>query len=166
MITLRITARSSQTSEVETLWPDDAAILHAPAALSVPRGASPGVGAAVIGRRTQASPRGAIGEPSDDLAFQEIIRQGPGCTRQPAINKCLVKCFRRDLPQLNENSGVTVEVRDCEEASPALGQDSLLLAEILDMNGEDRSVRRNRVAESLQVSLAEGSFPRECLAGH
>jgi hypothetical protein len=77
-----------------------------------------------------------------------------------------VKRSLRDLPQLDEDSGVPVEVRDGEESSAALGQDRLLLAEILDANGENRPVRRNCVAKPLQVSLAEGSFLRECLAGH
>ena len=57
-------------------------------------------------------------------------------------------------------------MRDCEESPAALGQHSFLLAEILDTNCEDRSIRRDGVAVSLQVGLAEWSFPRECLAGN
>jgi hypothetical protein len=44
-------------------------------------------------------------------------------------------------------------------------RNGLLLAQILDADGEDRPVRRGRIPEPLDVRLAERSLPREGLPG-
>src|ERR1017187_1903717 len=55
-------------------------------------------------------------------------------------------------------------MRNWEEGFRMRREQSLLLAEILDPDGQDRTIRRGLVAEALQVRLAERPFPRERLA--
>jgi len=56
-------------------------------------------------------------------------------------------------------------VRNREERLGARGENRLLLAEVLDPDGEDRPVGRRGIPEALDVRLAERSLPREGLPG-
>ena len=60
---------------------------------------------------------------------------------------------------------VAVEVRDREEGLRLGREHRLLLGQVLDADREDRTGRRGRIAEPLDVCLGERPLPREGLAG-
>lgn len=71
--------------------------------------------------------------------------------------------LRPRLPQCDQDCGVTVEMRDREEAGRRHREQCILGIEILDGDGEDLARRRRLVPESLEVSLAERALPGEPL---
>src|ERR1035438_6214708 len=84
---------------------------------------------------------------------------------QPAVGDRVSQRRDGDIPQLDEHSRISVEVRNREEGCRVGSEHGFLLAEILDADGQDRPVGRGIVAEPLQIGLAERPFPGEGLAG-
>lgn len=95
-----------------------------------------------------------------EILFCKIRRRA--C--QPAIDEGALECLLGDFPQLDEDGGIPIEMRDCEESLGLCGQHGFLLAEIFDSNGQNGSSRRDRVTEPLEVRLAERTLPGESLA--
>src|SRR5262249_17686714 len=85
--------------------------------------------------------------------------------REPRLDDHLVEVGDLDLPESDEDGGMTVQVRG-READPRLRREARLLDdEIGDTDAEDVSLRRFR-SESLEIGLAEGALPDEPLAVH
>lgn len=112
-------------------------------------------------RRARGTDRSATGGVSlDVLVGQRSWRAG-----QPTIDEGFTQRSLGDPVQLDEHGGVAVEVRDGEERLGLGGEHRLLLAEVLDPDGEDRTVRWRGMAEPPDVRLGERPFPGEGLAG-
>src|SRR5215469_225006 len=102
--------------------------------------------------------------PASGLALDVLVRELRRGGRQPAVRDRVPERLPGDLAQLDEHGGIPVEVRDREEGLRLRGEHRLLLAEILDADGEDRPLRRGLVAEPPEIGFAERALPRECLA--
>jgi len=94
----------------------------------------------------------------------ELSDQGGRGACQPAVGERLTQRPGGDLRQLDQHGRVAVEVRDGEERVRVGREHRLLLAEVLDLDGEDRAVRRCLLAEPADVRLAERPVPGEGLA--
>jgi hypothetical protein len=66
---------------------------------------------------------------------------------------------------LDQHGVISVEMGNGEEGFGPRRQHGLLLGQILHPSGEDRPFGRDRVAETPDVCLSEGSFPCERLPG-
>jgi hypothetical protein len=97
---------------------------------------------------------------AERTGFLDEGRRGAG---QPAVGNRLFQYLGCDFRQLDEDGGISVEVRDREEGARIRGEHRLFLAEILDANGQDGAVGRALVPEPPDVRLAERPFPGEGL---
>src|SRR5215831_2997501 len=122
-----------------------------------------GSAAAAMARMTASSTIWSIGRPPS--AVEVPVNETRRCAGQPAVGDRVPQRLTGDLPQLDEDGGIPVEMRNREEGSRIRGEHRLLLAEVLDADGQDRPIRRGLVAEPPEIRLAERPFPRECLAG-
>ena len=87
--------------------------------------------------------------------------------RRPARRPpCLAQRRLGHGPQLHEHRGEAVEVRDGEEALATHGEHRLFVLEVGRAHGQNRSGRRRRGTETLQIRLGEGTFPGEGLTAH
>src|SRR3954447_3853889 len=98
-------------------------------------------------------------------AGDELVGQGCGCARQPAVDQCVSKCTFAHHLQLDQHGGISVEVWDREEPLVVLRQHGFLLAEVFYPHRQDRTVGRPITTEPFDVGLAERSLPCEALAG-
>src|SRR5260221_3204720 len=116
-------------------------------------------------RMRSAASCGADGLELRQSALQVVVgefRRGAG---QPAVDDCLAQGAFADLLELDQHRGVAVEVRDREEALPFGRKHGFLLAEVVDAHREDGPSGGRRIAEPLDVGLAERALPCERLAG-
>jgi hypothetical protein len=97
---------------------------------------------------------------TERTGFLDEGRRGAG---QPAVGNRLFQRLGCDFRHLDEDGGISVEVRDREEGARIRGEHRLFLAEILDANGQDGAVGRALVLEPPDVRLAERPFPGEGL---
>src|SRR5215471_5760423 len=116
---------------------------------------------AAMVRMTASSTIWSIGRPPS--AVEVPVRETRRCAGQPAVGDRVPQRRTGDLPQLDEDGGIPVEMRNREEGSRIRGEHRLLLAEVLDADGQDGTSRRGLVAEPPEIRLAERPFPRECL---
>jgi hypothetical protein len=94
-----------------------------------------------------------------------LVGQGARGARQPAVGERVPERFGADLPQLDEDGAIPIEVRDREKGVVRVrGEDGFLVVQVRSAHGEDRSLGRGLLAEPLQVGLAERAFPRERFA--
>jgi hypothetical protein len=92
-----------------------------------------------------------------------FLRQGRRGASQPGVGNRVFQRLFCDFRQLDEDGGISVEVRDREEDVRIGGEHRLFLAEILDANGQHGAVGRGLVAEPPDVRLAERPVPGEGL---
>ena len=72
-----------------------------------------------------------------EVALREVRRR----TRQPAVDDRLSQLRLGNSGQLNQHSGVAIEVRNGEEGPRVGGQRSFLLAQVVHANSQDRAFR-------------------------
>src|SRR5260370_7795976 len=95
--------------------------------------------------------------------FDVLVRELRRRAGQPAVGDRLPQRLPGDLPQLDKNGGIPVEVRNREESTRMRGEHSLFLAEILDADSQDGPLRRGLVAEPPAIPLPQRPFPSKPL---
>jgi hypothetical protein len=98
-------------------------------------------------------------------APEVLVHEAGRRTGEPALSDRFSQHRLGDVLQLDEDRCVAVKVRNREESPWLRGEHGLLLAKIRHANRENRSLRRDGLAEPLDVCLAERPFPREALPG-
>jgi hypothetical protein len=97
-------------------------------------------------------------------ACRKLLADTVGAAGQPPVDDGLVELAAADCSKMDEDGGITVEVRDREEGSSVLGEHRFFVLEISDSDSKDRPGGRRLVSEAADVGLGEGPFPSEHLA--
>src|SRR5437763_2929135 len=157
--TLRSTRRSSARAPL-TGPPASTTTTSSPAtARSAPSPSAPEPpSSGTASSATSSAPRPRSGQ----VLLGQLLRSD----RQPAVHDRLAQHPLVHLLQLDEDRGVAVEVGDVEEDLGMGFEHGLLLVQVFDVAGEDRTAGRRLLAEPLDVRLAERPFPGESLAAH
>src|SRR5437773_867074 len=98
--------------------------------------------------------------------FDELLRETGRGTGQPAVDQGVPERFPGNLSQLDEDRGISVEVRNREESHGLRREYCFLLTKILDAHRKDRALWWGCVPEPPEICLTESSFPCEDLASH
>jgi len=81
----------------------------------------------------------------------------------PPVQQHLAHGFAGGHPQLDEDRGVAIEVRDGEKPLRRRRQQRFLLVQIDDPDGQDLALRNRLAGEPFDVGLCEWPFPCEAL---